>query len=172
MPASSSRWFVQTLRAAKAPTPALSMFMVLPAPGQDFYRTSFAITCHEAVRDLSSCSVLRLHQRHRPIVEQSVSATPVLGAATCATARQETRHNHLPAIASTSLWLPYPASPPTSPARQARLAQKDLAGSATSVQASVLADGLAVLHQHAMRSPDFLRIPQRRVRLPPVFGFD
>src|ERR1700730_4243009 len=32
----SSRWFVQTFRAAKAPTPSLSMFMVLPVPAKIF----------------------------------------------------------------------------------------------------------------------------------------
>src|SRR5713226_4641084 len=118
-----------------------------------------AIMCEgDGVRELDPCSVLQLHRRRRPIVGRSASATPALGAAECATARRETRHNHLPAIASASLWLPGPAFPPTSSARQARLRQKDLAASATSVPALALADELAALHRRAMRSPNYLQI--------------
>src|SRR5271157_90675 len=132
----------------------------------------FAITCHEAVRNLGSCSVQQPHQLRRPIVGRFAYATSALCAAECATARRETRHNRLPAIASASLWLPCPAFPPTSSARQARLRQKDLAGSATSVPALALADESAALHRRAMLLPDYLQISQHPVPLSPVFGSD
>src|ERR1017187_7665410 len=144
----------------------------LPAASQDSNRAFFPITCHEAVRDLGSCSVQQPHQLGRQIVARFAPATPALCAAECATARRETRHNRLPAIASASLWLPYPASPPTSSVRQARLRQKDLAVSATSVPALALADELAALHRRAMRLQDYLQISQHPLPLSPVFGSD
>src|ERR1019366_8188019 len=144
----------------------------LPALSQGFILAFLAITCDEAVRDLRSCSVRQPHQRRKPIVGRFASATPALCAAECATARRETRRNRLPAIASASLWLPYPAFPPTSSTRPARLRQKDLAVSATSVPALALADEWAALHRSAMLLPDYIQISQHPVPLSPVFDSD
>src|ERR1022692_2673535 len=77
-------------------------------------RRSPSFACdHNVMRRLGilGLAVRQVPEYRRPSVGQFAFATPVLGAATCATARRETRRSRLPAIASASPWLPYPASP-------------------------------------------------------------